>query len=323
MLALNPQFDQRQNDLVKVSKKNISFQSIKRILSKTEDEKHEIDIKIMRFEQVKKMLRELRLMLEEEQKGGRDNQDSQIQEEETPPVGLKRKSREIFKKYFASRVKKVKETGDRKMVLNARPFDRKQYLIKNIKKFNILNLIYDVKKRKKTKVVEIIFNNLHPKILERLEMRVEEKLDILFRSREYYTNHNWKLSLMNNYYKSLDVRSGCLQLKEKKYLSPKYFISNLIEAEKKIKEKEKGRYWVRVYQPEMFLNLESKTGWNESPRCGKKMTPKRSFDGDGMYNSLIQIEEDPTKPSKGPNQNDLEPEIEESEGQSKEETQIN
>ena len=93
MLTLNPKLERKQNEPVKVSKRNTAFQNIKKILSRTEDEKHEVDIKILQFEKVHEMLGELKeemLKNEEERERGME-----IEEEGKGQPSLEQKAEKI------------------------------------------------------------------------------------------------------------------------------------------------------------------------------------------------------------------------------------
>jgi hypothetical protein len=377
LLALSPKFERKQGQ-ERVVKKNTGFQNVKRLLSKTEDEKHELDIRIIQFETVIKMLGELKIILEEEQNGkvegegkekesvekekkiveeeergtqGKEgdvdtpqegggeskkieiedqdqNVDQNVQEnkdsdkipeeqnytniiklsniqpvlnskqEETKPTKMKVQSKMIYEKYFKRRVDKHKNEVDKKMEKREEPVSRKEYLVTKIRKLKIIDLIYDSNKRRKIKISEILFKNLHSKIVNRLQERVKEKLENLVQIRSFFSENNWKQNLINNYYKSLDVRSGCLQQSERTYLSPKYFISNLLETEKRIKEEITKRYWKQVFHPEICLAIEqvSESENHSADKC-LKLGQRKDFNSDKMYDSFIKIEEEESEKS--------------------------
>ena len=167
---------------------------------------------------------------------------------------------------------------------------KKNELLKKIKRFQVLELIYDSNKRRKTKIVETILANLNPKVIERLMERVKQKSEVLRQLKKELLATTWKTNLINNYYKSLDVRSGSLQQNEKYFMSPKYFISNLIETERKIMEKEKQRYWMRVIWPETSLSRKTALQTFEDMQNSEVINNSAIFGGEeGMYDSLIKI----------------------------------
>ena len=63
--------------------------------------------------------------------------------------------------------------------------------------------------------------------------------------------------MMNNFYKMLDVRSNGLQQNEKNFITPKYFISSLVETEKEIKINEKDRKWHKLINKELFMPIKA------------------------------------------------------------------
>lgn len=375
VLAFEPKFEQKQAQ-ERIVKKNSGFLSVKRILSKTEDEKHELDIRIIQFERVNQMLGKLRGTMVEEMGGEEgvceeikegkieiEEAEAKIEEEPKPIEGVKgekeekvndkkeedkvngeeskfepeaiksleieknvktesiveeenvekkeimieekevenlqnkqemiKKSNEIFERHFKQIVQKHKEKLDLKLKRKEEFLSKKDQLVNKIRKLRIVDLLYDSNKRRKTKISEILFNNLHPKIVGRIQERLKEKLQILYQIRNHYSQNSWKQSLINNYYKSLDVRSGCIQQAEKTFLSPKFFISNLLETEKKIQETVKQRYWKKVLSPEISMSLEfleknEKQGSKKELRAGQS----KGFSSDQMYDSFVKFEED-------------------------------
>jgi hypothetical protein len=336
MLALNPRVERKEDGIIKPPKRNTAFQNIKRILSKTEDEKHELDIKILQFIKVHDMLGELKGILEKEEleKGAKDDvndkesneieEENRIQEEhheekiveeknkikknnmkieiENPSKpeinkneenqlnAIQKRKQEIYDKYFKSKNQKIKQNLNFKLKVSSGITSRKTILLEKIKRMKILDLIYDFNKRRKTKIAGIILKNICSQVCKRLQERVLQKLQSLTKLKAHLMKSNWKNNLINNYYKSLDVKSGSLQQNEKAFLSPKYYISSFIETEKQVIKSEKWRYWYQVFNPDISLcsnpNVEP---FRESQ--GGEIINNSTILGaeDGMYDSLIKI----------------------------------
>jgi hypothetical protein len=323
LLALNPKRERKKNGQIKPPKRNTAFQNIKKILTKTEDEKHELDIKILQFRKVHDLLGELKDVLEEEEKGeelsmkiieeneeieqpdkNEDTNNLQIKEnqvttnkiiieEETDKAienNRAKTSQQIFEKYFKSKVEEMTNSKKKKIKSSNSVVRIKDLLLDKIRRMNILNYIYESNKRRKTKIVEIILNNINPRMIQRLQERILENLNKLNKLKNHLIKSNWKNNLINNYYKSLDVKSGSLQQNEKAFLSPKYFISNFIEAENKIMKHEKLMYWSKVYRPEISLSLKSNQEHLKTPLNSEILNNSLVLGAEeGMYDSLIKI----------------------------------
>lgn len=317
MLALDPKIEKSENEISKIKRKNTSFQNTKRILTKMEDEKHELDIKILQFQKAYDLLNELKSVFD----SSTSNQDLEIeensekiqatkemknksisievedqekeQEEENESIhsnkNLKEETLEIFNKYFKEKYEKTKLRLSRE--------DRIKQIVWKIRRFKVLEFIYDSNKRKKSKITDIILKNINGRVAGRLANRVLHALNILQKLKKKLSSTSWKTNLLNNYYKSLDVRSGCLQQNEKSFLSSKYFVSSLIETEKKVLEKESARYWIRVHKPEVSLGLKSRHEAFDEVSASEVINNSTAFlGGQGMYDSLIKIDSQAQKP---------------------------
>jgi hypothetical protein len=297
MLTQDPKIERNKNEIIKMPKKNTAFQNTKRILTKMEDEKHELDIKIIQFKKVNMMLLELKDLYSNDSSDNQgdespDNENTnkkiEIEKKNDPEElnNMKKATKEIFLKYFKEKMDKIKLNST--MISKEK---KKEYLINKIRRFKVLELIYDSNKRRKTKISQIILNNLNYQVAERVSKRVTQKLKILEKLKKKLSQTSWKTNLLNNYYKSLDVRSGSLQQNEKSLLSSKYFISNFLETERIIKLNEKSRYWIRVFKPEMSLGiLSNKKNLNEMTNS-EVINNSAAFTCEkGMYDSLIKLD---------------------------------
>lgn len=319
-LASSTRSEQTRLNLIRVNRRNTSFYNIRRILNKAEDEKHEIDIRILKFQRTQEMLTQLQRLLETEasldspkkepqtdpdqipqiEQEPQNSSELQIEKDETQngePIEtqkneLQKRAQAIYEKHFAKRVEKLKKEGDRKICLEPEAFDQKRHLVKRIQELRVLEWVYEVNKRKKTQIVEILLNNLHPKIVERLRERVTEKLEVLLHVKANMTQTTWKRRLENNFYRSLDARSGSLQQSEKKFLSSKYFINNILDTERRISQRELRRYWARVSRPEMSLGLLDQESGTGDPCEEDEDAGQKSIDHNQMYESFIQVEEE-------------------------------
>lgn len=323
-LASDRRGEQGRLNSIRVNRRNTSYHNIRRILSKAEDEKHEIDIRILKFQRTQQLLADLQRVLEVE--AGQAVPEPLPQTQALPAPGelesvpetsglrietsradaaepgpgiqsdLKSRARAIFERHFAKRVRRLRAEGDGKIDLVPEPFDPKRHLVRKIKELRVLESIYEVNKRKKTRVVEILMSNLHPRVVGRLRERVAEKLDVLLRVKAHLTRTSWKRRLENNFYRSLDARSGSLQQTEKKHLSSKYFVNNILDAERRIARREQTRYWTRVFRPEVSLApVADKSGSRRSIEEAKESGGKAT-DHNEMYESFIQAEGDEEVP---------------------------
>lgn len=279
LASSNANIQRKEGEPVKVSKKNSNFQSIKKLLSKTEDEKHEIDVRILQFQMVIRMLTQIHEIYEDEKLKEDTSSRLELENQETvPKVGEEEKVKEsdsaeelkdgiqvqtgkeiqgansgksnkervkaLYEKYFKAKILKIRENDSN---------NRERVLYNKIKNLNVLNLIYDNHKRKKIKILEVLAAHRNSKMVSQVKKRVIQKLQVLVKMKSTYSKTTWKENLMNNFYKILDVRSGNLQQNEKNYLMPKYFINSLIEMEKKIIASEQGRFWKRILQVEQTM----------------------------------------------------------------------
>lgn len=349
MLAMNSRPERQEEEPMKLTKKNTAFQNVKRILSRTEDEKQELDVCIIQFEKVHTMLGELkpllthdlaqsantsRIQIEEPTRARPDSGPTErdpgsgvgdLQIEESPRdvskgaekhakvtqvEDLAKRAQEIYHRHFRERVERARQRREFKIEHFEDRSGRKQELLARIRQLRVLDVIYDSNKRRKRRIVELILNNLNPPIVERLRKRVAEKLAILRKLRSHLVQNTWKKNLINNYYKSLDVRSGCLQQNEKAFLSPKYFILNLIDTEKKLRRKEAWQYWPRVQRPEMSLISGVEVDAPGETQKSDAVNQSTLFGGEeGMYDSLIKISSKNQEPGEAErnwtNENDL------------------
>lgn len=325
MLAMNPRAERKEDEPAKQARKNTAFQNVKRILSRTEDEKHELDVRILQFQKVHEMLAELKIVLfneenenqleleekaeadngrvlgENSRKIGREEEieskaleiEDESREAENEQIGtscLKQKTRNIFETYFREKVEKAKKPKPAKIREFLKIPNKKEILVDRIKRLKVLDAIYDSNKRRRKKIVETILKNLNWKVAERLRERVNQKLAVLRKVKSHLLRTGWKRNLINNYYKSLDVRSGSLQQNEKAFFSPKYFISNLIETEKQLRRKETWKYWPQILQPEVSLSSRTELDPFKETQNSDLINKSATFGGeDGMYDSLIKI----------------------------------
>lgn len=328
MLAMNPRVDRKEEDPPKVAKKNTAFQNIKRILSRTEDEKHEMDVRILHFEWVSEMLAELEQLLQKEKAEARDSgtleeekkmseekkeieasepkkrrREVQIEEESSPEEAQgnspkngasrqanQRRAQEIFERHFKAQVDKIKSQTEPKIRDFLGKRDRKTHLMARIRRLRVLDAIYDSNKRRKKRIVDNILRHLTVDIVRRLRERVLEKLAVLRKVKAHLLKTTWKSNLINNYYKSLDVRSGSLQQNEKIFLSPKYFVSNLVQTEKAVQLKERWRYWARVCRPEVSLSSRVEPDPTGDTQKSELVNQSATLGGEeGMYDSLLKI----------------------------------
>lgn len=279
------------SDKIKFPKKNGSYLNIKKLLLKTEDEKHEIDVKLLQFLKTENLLKELQdiyeknfteelkeeqdqEIIEEEEDDDNKQDDDQIEEEddkekdgeneeETNPLSKsflnlekvqneesvvknvnQQKVQEIYKKYFQNKKNEEKNISE---------IDQEAKILNRLRTLKVLSLIYDNHKKKKIQIIDIIKEYKHPLIVNRIRERVVQKIKVLEQVKANLAKNHWKPNMINNFYKILDVRSNGLQQTEKNFITPKYFISSLIETEKEIIKKEQNRQWHKILHQETFM----------------------------------------------------------------------
>lgn len=93
----------------------------------------------------------------------------------------------------------------------------------------MLNLIYE---KKSEQILDLAVES-PSYILPLIKKRVEQRLKVLELQKKEYFSPKWRLTMENNFYKALDVKSNSIKIREKKHLVNK----NLIQELRKIEDK--------------------------------------------------------------------------------------
>ena len=112
----------------------------------------------------------------------------------------------------------------RKNLSNEKALD----LCRKLSNIRILNYLYG------TKGSQIIdeLKNRPPELLDLVEKRIHEKLEILKAARAEFSEKHWQQQQSGHYYKALDARSNSLKFAEKRFFNNKGFLGRLKDGDK-------------------------------------------------------------------------------------------
>lgn len=101
-------------------------------------------------------------------------------------------------------------------------------LCRKLSNIRILNYLYG------TKGSQIIdeLKNRPPELLDLVEKRIYEKLEILKAARAEFSEKHWQQQQSGNYYKALDARSNSLKFAEKRFFNNKGFLGRLKDGDR-------------------------------------------------------------------------------------------
>lgn len=102
-------------------------------------------------------------------------------------------------------------------------------VLRKLRNVKVLNLIYE---KKSEQILDLAVES-PSYILPLIKKRVEQRLKVLELQKKEYFSPKWRLTMENNFYKALDVKSNSIKIREKKHLVNK----NLIQELRKIEEK--------------------------------------------------------------------------------------
>jgi histone deacetylase complex regulatory component SIN3 len=108
------------------------------------------------------------------------------------------------------------------------PNEKALELCRKLANIRILNYLYGAKG---SQIIDEL-KNRPPELLDLVEKRIHEKLEILKAARAEFSEKHWQQQQAGNYYKALDARSNSLKFAEKRFFNNKGFLGRMKDGDR-------------------------------------------------------------------------------------------